>query len=290
MSELDCKCKPIEDEPGLRVCYDNSSCPTHGPDAPRFFVDHGTIHDRVTGKHVEMQEAADLLSVEPEALQRIAWGTVIKLGAMLKNVEAERDAKTVALRRADGDISALVTRCSELIAQRDTALTRLERAERERDEALATAEADRKYAEDMRGAYVATDRRLDEAATQRDAAVAELVEVKAAFNREFLTGAEYQRLWAVETKRAESAERQLAECRAELSEVSSTRDQHAEVIRHISIVQEPDDAVVRGLQLLREHFVDDGHNWMDKPTWEADIEAAEAWLEQARAARGSKGE
>lgn len=38
---------------------------------PRYFIDHDTIHDRVTGKHVELQEAADLLSVEPEALNTV---------------------------------------------------------------------------------------------------------------------------------------------------------------------------------------------------------------------------
>jgi hypothetical protein len=57
-------------------------------DEPRYFVDHGTIHDRVTGQHVELEEAAGMLSVEPEATQRIAWGVVIELGAKLKNAES----------------------------------------------------------------------------------------------------------------------------------------------------------------------------------------------------------
>lgn len=58
----------------------------------RFFVNHGMIHDGLTGKHVELDEAAELLNVEPADIQRIAWGIVTKLGAMLKNMEAERDA------------------------------------------------------------------------------------------------------------------------------------------------------------------------------------------------------
>lgn len=60
-------------------------------DDERYFVDHGTIHDRVTGKHVELEEAAGMLSVEPEAMQRVAWGVVVQLGAKLKNAEVERD-------------------------------------------------------------------------------------------------------------------------------------------------------------------------------------------------------
>lgn len=69
---------------------------------PRYFVDHETIHDRVTGKHVELEEAADILSAEPEAVLRIAWGVVVKLGAALRNMEAERDAlRSTALTPAE---------------------------------------------------------------------------------------------------------------------------------------------------------------------------------------------
>lgn len=68
---------------------------------PRFFVDHGTIHDRVTGKHVELEQAAALLSDESTsddaAHRRIAWGVVVELGAMLKNAEHDRDRLKVAL-------------------------------------------------------------------------------------------------------------------------------------------------------------------------------------------------
>lgn len=41
-----------------------------------------------------------------------------------------------------------------------------------------------------------------------------------------------------------------------------------------------DAAVVRGLRLLAEHFENDGHNWLNLPTWEEDIETALAWLKE----------
>lgn len=47
---MNCTCKVLSTSP---VRYDQSECPTHGPNAPRFFIDHGTIHDKATGKHVQ---------------------------------------------------------------------------------------------------------------------------------------------------------------------------------------------------------------------------------------------
>lgn len=57
---MDCKCRMVES--GFPPVYDNTACPTHGPTAPRYYVDHETIHDRITGKHVEISEAVHLLN------------------------------------------------------------------------------------------------------------------------------------------------------------------------------------------------------------------------------------
>jgi hypothetical protein len=77
-----CKCTPLDGS------YDNRDCPTHGPDAPRYFVDHGTIHDRVTGKHVETEKATALLNAIADlnvmTLKRHGGtGTMLHLAALL---------------------------------------------------------------------------------------------------------------------------------------------------------------------------------------------------------------
>lgn len=60
---IDCRCITTTSEPDLfPPTFDTTSCPTHGPDAPRYFVDHETVHDRVTGKHVELDEIVALLN------------------------------------------------------------------------------------------------------------------------------------------------------------------------------------------------------------------------------------
>lgn len=56
---MDCKCQILETLP---VQYDNSACPTHGPDAPRYFVDHWMIHDKDTGRHVTLKDAIVMLN------------------------------------------------------------------------------------------------------------------------------------------------------------------------------------------------------------------------------------
>lgn len=58
---MKCSCVLV-DSAVLPPVYDSTDCPTHGPNAPRYFVDHGVIHDRVTGKHVDAEEAAALLN------------------------------------------------------------------------------------------------------------------------------------------------------------------------------------------------------------------------------------
>ena len=61
--DLPCKCVVITaDYPAE---FDQSACPTHGPNAPRYFIDHGMIHDRITGKHVEPEEVVTLLNGKP---------------------------------------------------------------------------------------------------------------------------------------------------------------------------------------------------------------------------------
>ena len=57
-----CTCLLAAPPGAFPTTYDQSTCPTHGPSAPRYFVDHGVIHDRVTGRHVEIDEAAALLN------------------------------------------------------------------------------------------------------------------------------------------------------------------------------------------------------------------------------------
>lgn len=70
-----CTCQ-LTSVPGeFPATYDQSTCPTHGPSAPRYFVDHGMIHDRVTGKHVEAVDACQRLNdllVTGEAWKRRA--------------------------------------------------------------------------------------------------------------------------------------------------------------------------------------------------------------------------
>ncbi len=68
-------------------------------DEKRFFVEHGTIHDRDTGKHVD----ADVEipgGADDAAIARIAWGGVVRLGAMLRNIDVERDALRAQLASA----------------------------------------------------------------------------------------------------------------------------------------------------------------------------------------------
>ena len=45
-----CACRIVKRD--FPVTWDQSACPTHGPNAPRFHIDHGVIHDNVTGQHV----------------------------------------------------------------------------------------------------------------------------------------------------------------------------------------------------------------------------------------------
>lgn len=141
MSELPCTCRLINT--GFPPAYDDTACPTHGPDAPRYFVDHDTIHDRVTGQHVELVEAAGMLSVEPEAVQRIAWGAVVALGAKLKNAEAERDSLRTSLASARAELTAWSESKADVgrlltnaLNERDEALGELAQLTAERDEAV----------------------------------------------------------------------------------------------------------------------------------------------------------
>lgn len=117
----------------------------------RFFVNHGMIHDGLTGKHVELDEAAELLNVEPADIQRIAWGIVTKLGAMLKNMEAERDAAKAeceqlrVARAAAGqrvlELEGLLnTRAVATVGVLDVARGEHERLTAERDAARAECE------------------------------------------------------------------------------------------------------------------------------------------------------
>lgn len=64
-----CSCVLVDG--GFPPRYDQSTCPTHGPNSPRYYVDHGMIHDRFTGKHVEAEEAAELLNAARETALRI---------------------------------------------------------------------------------------------------------------------------------------------------------------------------------------------------------------------------
>lgn len=59
---ISCLCRLTSPPDAFPATYDQSECPTHGPHAPQYFVDHGTIHDRITGRHVEIDEAAALLN------------------------------------------------------------------------------------------------------------------------------------------------------------------------------------------------------------------------------------
>lgn len=61
MSE--CKCVVIKSD--YPAQYDQYLCPIHGPHAPRYFIDHGMIHDRITGKHVEQEEVVRILNLLP---------------------------------------------------------------------------------------------------------------------------------------------------------------------------------------------------------------------------------
>lgn len=125
MSDLPCTCTPLDGS------YDSRGCPTHGPDAPRYFVDHDTIHDRITGQHVDLVEAAGMLSVEPEAVQRVAWGVVVKLGAALKNAEATitRLTKERDEARADAVLALAMDQeqIDALSAERDGLLRAVQR-------------------------------------------------------------------------------------------------------------------------------------------------------------------
>lgn len=102
-------------------------------DEPRYFVDHDTIHDRITGKHVELEEAAGMLSVEPESMQRIAWGVVVELGAKLKNAECDRDR----LAAENARLATEVTRIEGLRAAAEMGRNKWEsiaiESQRERD-------------------------------------------------------------------------------------------------------------------------------------------------------------
>lgn len=66
---------------------------TGGP--VRYYVEHGTIHDRKTGKHVAQQEAAEMLSAVPALLEAaIAWR---RAGCPHGPTTAEDDALIVAI-------------------------------------------------------------------------------------------------------------------------------------------------------------------------------------------------
>ena len=87
---INCTCKLLSAVDEFPARFDQSSCPTHGPDAPQFFVDHGQIHDRVTGKHVSLDDAVEILNVPPGASARVAWGVVATLAARLRELEPDR--------------------------------------------------------------------------------------------------------------------------------------------------------------------------------------------------------
>ncbi len=58
----------------------------------RYFIDHGVIHDRLSGKHVEIEEAVDRLNdpaTASTAGERIAWGVVTRIGPLLTAAEDE---------------------------------------------------------------------------------------------------------------------------------------------------------------------------------------------------------
>ena len=88
---MTCTCQLISEPREFPPRYDQSTCPTHGPDAPQFFIDHGTIHCRVTGKHVSIEEAVDLLNIESGTTERIAWKIAADLGTRLREAETERN-------------------------------------------------------------------------------------------------------------------------------------------------------------------------------------------------------
>lgn len=62
---MDQQCKCVVIKSVHPVEYDQYLCPIHGPHAPRYFIDHGMIHDRITGKHVELEEVVVLLNTLP---------------------------------------------------------------------------------------------------------------------------------------------------------------------------------------------------------------------------------
>ena len=107
----------------------------------RYFVEHGMIHDRETGKHVSQEEAAAMLSAMPAietSEQRIAWGVVVELGRMLGRAEdriAVRDftidrvreyaqyvsAEPLGMESINADMAALVEQARKYVA--DVVLT-----------------------------------------------------------------------------------------------------------------------------------------------------------------------
>ena len=67
-------------------------------DEEPFFVDHGTIHCRATGRHVTAEEAAGMLNVPSGATERIAWGVAAQVGAQLRVAGEEVQRMAAELR------------------------------------------------------------------------------------------------------------------------------------------------------------------------------------------------
>jgi len=126
--------------------WNQSKCQIHGADAPRFFVDHDVIHDRLTGRHVELPSPIDAttkhalssayhrpLPGQPElatdayllavalcelasdggASARVGWGVVAKVGPQLRALtEAVDEAIAAWDNSPTGSMSELVHQLS----------------------------------------------------------------------------------------------------------------------------------------------------------------------------------
>lgn len=102
----------------------------------------GTVRTNEIGQHVDIEEAAGMLSVDPEAMQRVAWGVVVKLGAMLKNMEADRDSLRAQLAeacKARDEARASATEYMAQLAESRVEVHVLESRLAARDVALASA-------------------------------------------------------------------------------------------------------------------------------------------------------
>jgi hypothetical protein len=192
---------------------------------PRYFVDHDTIHDRLTGQHVDLVEAAGMLSVEPETIQRVAWGVVVKLGAALKNAESHRDRLLVELgeARAERDEAreaahivkwADDTRLSaRLAAEHREASANWERLQmqtvRERDAAIARANLEAAHHEHLR--------------TERDAARTEAARwERAATDYAKTIGTQHESVARIEARLAEEIAAYIAAAAREFEHLADT--------------------------------------------------------------------